>query len=213
MSRDATAIPTASHTGGVPAGRGHIEWTVHRALRTRAAAWAVGAGAFLLSVYFVILTVANSSEHALQELGRLWYWMVPLVLGFSVQIGLFAYARRATREGGAMHARSVVASGGASTLSMVACCAHHVTDLLPVVGLAGAATVLAMYQGLFLLLGVLSNLIGLVYVLGMLRRHGLYPSGRSWLTTTLALPFDRMLLPVMGVSALVFFSILLGAVA
>ena len=101
------------------------------------------------------------------SLGRLWFWMVPLVLGFSLQVGLFVYARRAARARHATaHAHGVVASGGASTVSMVACCAHHLTEVLPVLGFAGAATVLATYQSVFLLAGVLANLGGLVYVLG-----------------------------------------------
>lgn len=182
---------------------GRIDWRVHRALRVRSVIWGIVAAGFLLAVYFGILTLANSADHAVQELLRLWYWMVPLVLGFSVQIGLFAYARRATRQDGGVHSRGVVASGGASTVSMVACCAHHLTDVLPIIGLAGAATVLATYQGLFLLLGVLSNVVGLVYVLGMLRRHGLYPTRRSWLSGTLRWPFERMLIPVVGLSVLV----------
>lgn len=202
----ATATPEVEPMKG-----GGISWPDHVALRARAVWWAVAAGTLLLTIYFVILAVANSADHALEELARLWYWMVPLVLGFSAQVGLFAYARAATRGRRGVHAHGVMASGGASTLSMVACCAHHVTDVLPVVGLAGAATVLAAYQGLFLLLGVLSNTVGLVYVLGLLQRHGLYPAGPSWLSWTLRWPFRRMLVPVAGGAALVFLTALAGA--
>lgn len=191
---------------------GRIDRDTHLGLRPGAVTWAVLAGGFLLAIYFGILTVANSAEHALDELVRLWYWMVPLVLGFALQIGLFAYARGATRKG-EVHAHGVAASGGASTLSMVACCAHHVADVAPLVGIAGAAAVLASYQGLFLLLGVLSNLVGLVYILGLLRRHGLYPSEATWLSRTLRWPFDRMVGPVASVSVLVFAAALARAVA
>ena len=79
----------------------------------------------------------------------------------------------------------MVASGGASTVSMVACCAHHLTEVLPVLGFAGAATVLATYQSVFLLAGVLANLGGLVYVLGLLRRRGLFPARTSVLSFAL----------------------------
>lgn len=190
---------------------GRVPWPAHRAVRRRALAWGVLGGVLLVGVYFGVLTVANSAGHALDELGRLWYWMLPLVLGFAAQIGLFAYAREATRDKHDIHTRGVVTSGSASTLSMAACCAHHLTDVLPLVGLAGAATVLAAYQGLFLLLGVLSNLVGLVYVLGMLRRHGLYPHRPSALSSLLRWPFDRMVTPTLGVSGLVFTGVLVAA--
>jgi hypothetical protein len=66
---------------------------------------------------------------------------------------------------------------------MVACCAHHLTDVLPLIGLAGAAVFLTAYQSIFLLLGLLSNVVGIVYLLGVLRRHGLFPTEGSWLST------------------------------
>lgn len=201
-----TVCQTTEHAG-------RIDGPAHRGLRLRAVAWGVAAGVSLLAVYFGILTATNSVDHAVDELRRLWYWMLPLVLGFSFQVGLFAYARGATRGAHGVHARGVVASGGTSTLSMVACCAHHVADILPVLGLAGAATVLAMYQGLFLLLGVLSNVVGLVYVLGLLRRHGLFPSHRSWLSSALRWRFDRVLLPVAAISTLIFVAAVLAVVA
>jgi hypothetical protein len=49
----------------------------------------------LLAVYFVVLALANSLDHATEELLRLWYWMLPLIAGFALQIGLFTYGRRA----------------------------------------------------------------------------------------------------------------------
>lgn len=192
-------------TCGEGIGGGRIEWALHRRLRARATVWGVGAGLGLTGVYFAILTAANSLQHAGDELLRLWMWMVPLVAGFSFQVGVFAYARRAVKEGGGgPHARGVVASGGASTLSMVACCAHHVTDVLPVIGFAGAVAVLGTYRDLFLLLGILSNVVGLVYALGVLRRHGLYPRDRSALSVSLRWPVDRALAPAIGLSVLVF---------
>jgi hypothetical protein len=141
-------------------------------------------GVFLLVlVYVSVLVVANSVEHAVTEFARLWYWMVPIIVGFGLQLGLFAYARGAASERSTTSARGVVGSGGTSTLSMVACCAHHLTDVLPLIGLAGAAVFLTAYQGVFLLLGLLSNVVGIVYLLGVLRQHGLFPGEGSWLST------------------------------
>ncbi|HLD62444.1 MAG TPA: hypothetical protein VI875_01095, partial [Candidatus Norongarragalinales archaeon] len=57
-----------------------------------------------------------------------------------------------------------------STGAMVACCAHHFTDVLPFLGLAALATVLARYQELFLLVGVLSNAVGIIMMLGVFKK-------------------------------------------
>ncbi len=48
---------------------------------------------------------------------------------------------------------------------MAACCAHHLTDVLPNLGLSGLATFLASYQVLFIVIGVLSNVVGITIML------------------------------------------------
>jgi hypothetical protein len=178
---------------------GRIAWSLHRELRRRAVAWAIGAALFMLGIYVGVLALANSLEHAFAEFSRLWMWMTPLLLGFSIQVGLFAYAHRATR--GAARSRGVVASGGASTLSMVACCAHHLTDVLPLIGLAGVGLFFTSYQSLFLLLGVLSNFVGLVYMLGILRKHGLFPQETGILSIGASWPVERAFPYVLLLSA------------
>ena len=147
----------------------------------------------LVLVYVSVLVAANSVEHAVTEFGRLWQWMVSIILGFGLQLGLFAYARGAASERNTTSARGVVGSGGTSTLSMVACCAHHLTDVLPLIGLAGAAVFLTAYQSVFLLLGLLSNVVGIVYLLALLRRHGLFPREGSWLSTAVRWAGARIL--------------------
>lgn len=181
-----------------------LPWAAHRAVRGRAAAWGLAAGGTLLLVYVLILGWANSLRHALDEFVRLWPWMTVLTIGFAAQVGLFAYARRAARENGSGGVRGVAASGGTSVASMVACCAHHLTDILPFVGLAGAAFFLASYQWLFLLLGVLSNGVGVVFMLGQLRKHGLHPTRRSLLALSVGWPADRALPYVLAGSVAIF---------
>lgn len=63
---------------------------------------------------------------------------------------------------------------------------------------------LVSYQSLFLLLGVLSNAVGLVYVLGIIRRHGLFPSQSSILTRCVSWPVDTALPYVIGGSVALF---------
>ncbi|MFQ5614859.1 MAG: hypothetical protein ACE5GO_00085 [Anaerolineales bacterium] len=63
------------------------------------------------------------------------------------------------------------AGGTTSTLAMVACCAHHVTDVLPILGLSAAATFLAEYQTLFMLVGLGTTLVGIAVMLIILYRE------------------------------------------
>jgi hypothetical protein len=43
---------------------------------------------------------------------------------------------------------------------MVACCAHHVTDLLPILGISAAAAFLARYQSALMLVGLFTTYLG-----------------------------------------------------
>ncbi len=168
-----------------------ISWETHLSLRRTALGWAVAAGAGLLALYVLVVGLVNSFPHAVQEFAKLWPWMTALVLGFATQVGLFAYARAAARAERTAGTGAIAASGGTSAVSMIACCAHHLADVLPLVGLAGAALFLAAHQQLFLLLGVLSSAVGLVFLLGEIRRHGLYPAQPSFLSTAVRWPADR----------------------
>ncbi|HUE99094.1 MAG TPA: hypothetical protein VMN99_07550, partial [Anaerolineales bacterium] len=63
------------------------------------------------------------------------------------------------------------ASGGTSATAMVACCIHHVTDVLPILGLSAAASFLTRYQRPFMLVGLAMNLIGIGVMLFVLYRE------------------------------------------
>lgn len=164
-----------------------LDWPRHRALRRRGAGWAMLGSLVLLGAYLGLVGWANSLAHAMQTLVRLWPWMLPLITGFGLQVGLFAYLRGAARATGQTHAGGVLASGGAGTVSMAACCVHHVTDVLPALGLAGAGLFLSTYQPLFLRLGVVSNALGTLYLLSLIGRHRLAPATGSLLTPALRL--------------------------
>jgi hypothetical protein len=53
----------------------------------------------------------------------------------------------------------------------VACCIHHVTDVLPILGLSAAAGFLTRYQRPFMLVGLAMNLIGISVMLFVLYRE------------------------------------------
>jgi len=71
---------------------------------------------------------------------------------------------------------------------MVACCLHHVTDVLPVLGISAAATFLTRYQRPFMLLGLGMNIVGIVVILVVLYREGRKMKPQQDLQTALETP-------------------------
>ncbi|NOZ26655.1 MAG: hypothetical protein GXP39_01200 [Chloroflexi bacterium] len=138
--------------------------------------WPVIAGVLgalgLAALYLGIVTLAESWEHARDLFREDAPFVVPIILGFGIQVGLFTYLKLGlhlpdgTRAAGALTGTA----GGTSTLAMVACCAHHVTDVLPLVGLSAAAVFLAEYKIWFMAAGLATNLIGILVMLRLLRR-------------------------------------------
>lgn len=119
------------------------------------------AGATLLSVYFLVMGFASGSwSYTVGQLVSLRYWIGALVLGFSIQVGLFSYLRNCHKATKLVNG-STVAGVTTSSVAMLACCAHHVTDVLPLIGLSVFSLMLVKYQVWFLSLGILSNLAGI----------------------------------------------------
>jgi hypothetical protein len=162
----------------------------------------------LALLYGVTLSLLNGPVYAWETFLALWYWMVPLVAGFALQVGLFGYSRSLAHAGVSPHASGVVASGGASAVSMVACCAHHLADVLPLVGLAGVTLFLSGYQSLFLLAGVLSNVVGIAFLLGEVQKHRLYAQDGRLLAPLLRWPVRRAVPYLAGAAVLLMASAL-----
>jgi hypothetical protein len=133
-------------------------------------------GAILLTaLYLSIVSLAETPAHALQLFWEDKLLVIPIILGFAIQVGLYTLLKkgliwpRHAPAGGA----TTAAGGGVSTMAMVACCAHHVADVLPLVGLTAAATFLANWKVPFMVAGLLTNLVGITYMVRtLLREHG-----------------------------------------
>lgn len=125
---------------------------------------------FLMGVYLGIVSLAESPEHALDLFWEDRLFVVPILIGFGVQAGLFARLKLGPPAHKAAAGATTAASGGMSTAAMVACCAHHVADVLPVLGLSAAAAFLARWKVPFLGIGLLTNVVGIVVMLRALRQ-------------------------------------------
>ena len=131
-------------------------------------------GLSLLSIYFIILSLANSFSHAIEQFVDFWYWIILLVIGFGIQVGLYTFIRASLKAKQMASATAeVTTAGGLSTGAMIACCAHHSTDVLPILGLSAAALFLSQFQTLFMVIGVLSNLIGINLMLKIIQDNSI----------------------------------------
>lgn len=124
------------------------------------------AAAALVGLYLGIITVAQDWHHATSQLGTDRWWVGAIVAGFGAQVGLFVYLRQLHSQAAA---GGMAVSTGTSTAAMLACCAHHLSDVLPIIGVSGAAVFLNEYKTSFLALGVTMNALGIVYLLWKVR--------------------------------------------
>ncbi len=142
----------------------------HRWISFRPAVVGLIASLALLLFYLGLVSLISWSwSHALALLAEDRWFVFPITLGFGIQAGLFTYLR--SLHGATMMPAAVTGSStGASTAAMIACCAHHVSDVLPLVGLSGAAIFLAQYKVPFMVVGLLSNAAGIGVLLTMIWR-------------------------------------------
>lgn len=146
---------------------------VGRAWRTsRGARIGVLAAAGMAAFYAVVVGgLSGSFRHLADQVRADWYLLAPIVAGFGVQVGLMAELRGRQRAHRAVTSAGAAGSG-ASTVGMVACCAHHVADLAPFLGATAAATFLYDRRVLFMLVGLGVNAVAIVVMARRLRRVG-----------------------------------------
>ena len=130
--------------------------------------------ALMAGLYFGILTWLQGWDYAAGQFTQNRWYILPIWIGFGIQAALYSILRfrlfiPTTTTG---HTGAVMgASGGTSATAMVACCLHHVADVLPILGLSAAATFLTRYQRPFMLVGLGMNLIGIILMLVILYRE------------------------------------------
>ncbi len=125
----------------------------------------IGTLGLILFYFLTMRLLAGSWQAAISQFKNLWYYMLPLSIGFGIQVGLYTNLRskmKNTTSKGMM-----AGSTATSTIGMIACCAHHLTDILPIIGLSAVSVFLVNYQIPLLLIGIASNIIGIFYLLGM----------------------------------------------
>ncbi len=116
-----------------------------------------------LGIYFTILSLVSGWSFAQNQFFSFWYFIVSLSVGFGIQVGLYIYLRNLI-HGVTGSGKILGVTGTTSTVAMISCCTHYLANLLPILGLAGAATFVTLYQVELFLVGLLFNLGGIVYM-------------------------------------------------
>lgn len=137
-------------------------------------AFGFGGMLVLTGIYFGIVSLAESPSHATELFLEDRWIVLPIILGFGIQVALYVILKKRlflpvsdVGPSGALTG----AGGGVSATAMVACCAHHVSDVLPLVGLTAAATFLAEYRLAFMFVGLGTTILGILVMLTILFRE------------------------------------------
>lgn len=135
----------------------------------------IGAGlagsVFLTGLYIGLVSWAESFQHAIEFFWQDRWIVLPIILGFGVQMALYVILKKRLFIPVASVAPTGMmtgVSGATSTIAMTACCAHHVTDILPILGLTAAATFLTEYRTAFMLVGLGTTMVGISVMLVIL---------------------------------------------
>jgi len=117
----------------------------------------------------VMLLFTRSFSFAYSQFKQLWPWLTILIIGFGIQFGLYGYLKALVTS--SIGTKITATNSGVSGISMVACCAHHLTDILPIIGFSAFSVFLTEYQLWFIGFGILSNFIGITYLVLQIRKH------------------------------------------
>ena len=135
----------------------------------------------IVGIYLGMNTLTADWYFAKIQFSEYRWWIISLAIGLGIQVTLFALFKarlRGTKAKGAVS--SMAASGGMSTVAMMACCSHYLAVIVPTLGIpflsAAAVAQIAEYQPYFFLAGVLSCLVGIGLMLRMMNKHGMFPT-------------------------------------
>lgn len=127
-----------------------------------------GASIGILVILFNI-SVASIAEGSIEKgyqvflTNGIFVYLIPIAVG--IQMGLFRYHRNITTGKTGGSEKMGMAGSATSSLTMVACCLHHVSDLLPAVGfILATSSFLIQYKDAIITIGLLANMIGSAYI-------------------------------------------------
>ncbi len=142
--------------------------------------YAFGIGAGMLVIFFNI-SIASFAEGSFQKgyqiflSNGVFVYLIPPAVG--IQMGLFRYHRNITAGNMVGTEKMGIAGSAASSLTMVACCFHHVSDILPSIGfIFAASSFLIRYQYAIIIIGLIANVAGSFYIARSILKYRAVPT-------------------------------------
>ena len=130
----------------------------------------LGAISIALTFYLVQVLGMQSWLAPVYFMKVKWYFVLPLILAFGIQLGLFRVMyQQAQRAGGV-----VAATGGVSITTMIACCLHNLVVALPFLGLTGVAVFFSAYLDYIFTFSILFALGGIIFMWQKYQKHRLH---------------------------------------
>jgi uncharacterized membrane protein YhaH (DUF805 family) len=119
--------------------------------------WGAAASGALTGFYVAVLAASGGWEHLRDQARTDWWLLMPIIVAFGTQVALSVELRH--RHHAQHLAATTGAASGASAVGMVACCAHHLVDLVPLLGAAGVAGFLFDWRIPLMVAGLAINLV------------------------------------------------------
>ena len=132
---------------------------------------ALSATILLILFYFLIVSLISGFKFALSQFGSYWYFLISLAVGFGIQIGLYSYLKQLVKNSNmSMSSKTVAMTGTTSTLAMISCCAHYLANIVPILGIAGALSVVVTYQVQIFWIGLGFNIFGIAFIINKINK-------------------------------------------
>ena len=129
----------------------------------------------IIGFYVGLLTLVSGWYFASVQFEEYRIWILLLSAGLGIQVFLYSILRLHRKNAQLKGAgKSLAASGGISTFGMAACCSHYLITVLPVLGVPFLTTTIAsleVYQTEFFMLGVISNAIGILFMVNLMKKN------------------------------------------
>lgn len=127
------------------------------------------ATAGMVTLYFVAVGLISDWPFAKAQFAQYWYFIISLAVGFGIQIGLYSYLKQLVANGQGS-GKVLGVTGATSTAAMISCCAHYLTNILPILGTIGLVTFVAQYQTQFFWVGLAFNIAGILYMISKINK-------------------------------------------
>ena len=136
----------------------------------------LGSSTGLLLSYFLLVGLLQSWLHAVQLLKDDYLFVGAISGGFGIQLGLYSYIRSVKKMLPSGKLSVLATSGtGTSSISMLACCLHHLGDIAPLIGLSGATLFFQEYRVPIMSFGIGVNFVTIFLMLRLIEKNRLWP--------------------------------------